>query len=263
MLLDYWHKQTTDKPLFPDMQWSRPVNRLGAGKLLIIGGNAYGFAATNEAYIAAGRAGIGTARMLVPDSLRKILGRTFEAGEYAPSTPSGSFGSRALSEAMAMANWANGVLIAGDLGHNSETAILFEKFAGMYKGQLTVCGDALDYCIESPDGCMDSPDTCLVVSMTELQKLGQRAKFTTAFTSDMDLLRLIEALHDFTTLYPGNIIVRHLGAFVVASQGQISTTKSSSNQSSWQVAIAAAAATWWLQNPSKTFAALSTSLVAE
>ena len=41
---DYWHKQTSSKPLFPELIWSRPENRQLAGKLLIIGGNLHGFA---------------------------------------------------------------------------------------------------------------------------------------------------------------------------------------------------------------------------
>ena len=40
----YWHKQGT-KPLYPDVIWSKPENKQAAGKLLIIGGHAYGFSA--------------------------------------------------------------------------------------------------------------------------------------------------------------------------------------------------------------------------
>jgi hypothetical protein len=134
MTPDFWHKQTADKPLYPDMQWSRPENRLFAGKLLVIGGSVHGFAAAGEAYAQATKAGIGTARMYLPDALQKVLGRTFEAGEFGPATPSGSFSQRALAEALAMANWGDGTLLAGDLGRNSETAIFLEKFAAKYAG---------------------------------------------------------------------------------------------------------------------------------
>jgi len=54
----YWHKQTAEKPLFPDMLWSKPENKSHAGKLLIIGGNLHGFAAAAEAYNQATKAGI-------------------------------------------------------------------------------------------------------------------------------------------------------------------------------------------------------------
>ena len=49
----YWHKQTVEKPLFPDILWSRPQNKRQAGKLLIVGGHAESFAAVGEAYAAA------------------------------------------------------------------------------------------------------------------------------------------------------------------------------------------------------------------
>ncbi len=98
----YWINRPS-KPLFPDLLWSRPENKRQAGKLLIVGGNAHGFAAAGEAYADAGEAGIGTARVLLPDSLQKTVGKIFEAGEYAPSTPSGSFSRRALAPLIDMA----------------------------------------------------------------------------------------------------------------------------------------------------------------
>jgi NAD(P)H-hydrate repair Nnr-like enzyme with NAD(P)H-hydrate dehydratase domain len=52
-----WLKQTSDKPVFPDLLWSRPENRKYAGKLLIIGGNKHGVAAPGIAFSAAQKAG--------------------------------------------------------------------------------------------------------------------------------------------------------------------------------------------------------------
>ncbi len=71
--------------------------------MLIGGGNAHGFAAAGEAHGEAAKAGIGTARVILPDSLQKTVGKVFEAGEYAPSTPSGSFSQKALAELLDMA----------------------------------------------------------------------------------------------------------------------------------------------------------------
>jgi hypothetical protein len=263
---DYWLKQTTDKPLYSDMLWSRPENKLYAGKLLIIGGNAQGFAAAGEAYTAAARTGIGVARMMLPDVLHKVLGRDFAAGEFVPSTPSGSFSTRALAEALAMAGWADGVLLAGDLGRNSETAILLEKFVTKYAGPLVITKDAADYCLGTPGGCADRPETCFVISLAQLQKLAISAKFTTAFTFDMDILRFIEALHIFTELHPLHIVVKHLDNIFVASGGRVSSTRLTPGQLEqkvWRVRTAAACATWWIQNPGKPFESLTTALVAD
>ncbi|HEX8227218.1 MAG TPA: hypothetical protein VF572_05115 [Candidatus Saccharimonadales bacterium] len=263
MTPDFWHKQTADKPLYPDMQWSRPENRLFAGKLLVIGGSVHGFAAAGEAYAQATKAGIGTARMYLPDALQKVLGRTFEAGEFGPATPSGSFSQRALAEALAMANWGDGTLLAGDLGRNSETAIFLEKFAAKYTGQLTITKDAADYFTSTPETILTRPDTLFVISLAQLQKLAMQAHFTKAFTFDMDILRFVDTLHDFTVFHGINIIVRHLDNIFVARGDKVSSTKLSDSQPVWRVRTAAAAATWWLQNPTKTFEALSTSLVAD
>ncbi|MDO8591435.1 MAG: hypothetical protein Q7R60_00720, partial [bacterium] len=81
----YWLKQTKDKPLFPDLLWSRPENKRLAGKLLVVGGNLYGFSAPGTAYGAALKAGVGTARVLLPDKLQKTVGKLIPEAEFVPS----------------------------------------------------------------------------------------------------------------------------------------------------------------------------------
>lgn len=246
--------------MFPDLMWSRPENKRQAGKLLIAGGNAHGFAAPGEAYESAMKAGIGTARVLLPDSLRKTVGKVFAAGEYAPSTPSGSFNRRALAEVLALSQWADGVLLAGDFGRNSETAIMLEQLVSKHAGQLTLTQDAADYFLKTPSTPLERPDTLLVISFAQLQKLAASAGFTAAFTFDMDLLRLVETLHEFSARYAAGIIVKHLDIILVAVNGRVSTTKLAEDKEIWRVVTASVAAVWWLQNPGKTFEALTTSL---
>jgi hypothetical protein len=257
---EYWHKQTTDTPLLPDLLWSRPENAAHAGKLLIVGGNLYGFAQAANAYTETKKAGIGVARVLLPDALQKTVGKVFEVGEYAPSTPSGSFSGQALGELLPMAAWADGVLLAGDLGRNSETAILLEKFADKYEGQLTITCDAADYFTAIPASVIARSETLWVISLAQLQKLAMHAKFRTAFTFEMDLLRFVSALHDFTTEYNMNIVVKHLDNIFVASSGQVSSTKLSSDVQIWRLRTASYASVWWLQNPSRPFEALTTAV---
>jgi hypothetical protein len=257
----YWHKQTTDKPLFPDLLWSRPENKAHAGKLLIVGGHAQGFAAPAEAYGLANKAGVGTARVLLPDALQKSVGRVFEAGEYAPSTPSGSFAQTALGELLPMAHWADGVLLAGDLGRNSETAILIEKFLGKHGGQVTLTKDAIEYITSQPALIQSRDNTLLVLSFSQLQKLGSELKYATAITSTMDLLRTVDTLHDLTLAFPVAIITRHLENTFVAVHGQVSSTPCSADDRIWRLKQATAASVWWLQNPGKPFEALTTSLI--
>jgi NAD(P)H-hydrate repair Nnr-like enzyme with NAD(P)H-hydrate dehydratase domain len=135
----YWHKQG-EKALFPNLLWARPEVKGAAGKLLVVGGHAQSFAAAAEAYTAAEKAGIGTVRVLLPDSLEKTVGKLFPSAEFAPSNPSGGFATRALAELLAAAQWADGVLLAGDLGRNSESLAMLENFAGKYTDHDTIDG---------------------------------------------------------------------------------------------------------------------------
>src|SRR3954464_694344 len=120
----YWHKQSAEKPLYEDLHWSKPENKSTAGKLLILGGNAYGLTAPGIAFAAAQKAGIGSSHVLLPDAIRKSIGSSFEEGEFAASTPSGSFARSSLNQILENADWGDGVLLAGDFGKNSETAVL-------------------------------------------------------------------------------------------------------------------------------------------
>lgn len=261
MDMDYWRKQAGDKPLFEDLLWSRPENKRLAGKLLIVGGNAHGFSAPAGAYQEAEKAGIGVARVILPDAIQKIVLSLFETAYFAPSTPSGSFSQQSLDTMLEHAAWADGVLLAGDLGRNSETAIALEKFIDKYSGQLTVTKDALEYFKDIPQKLLQRPETTVVASIAQLQKMAQNARLETPITFDISLIQLVETLHQLTTDFPASVIVKHLDQIIVASGGQVSTTQLAEDKEIWRVSTAAHASVWWLQNPTKPFEALTTSLV--
>lgn len=260
---DYWQKQGSE-PLFGDLLWSRPENRQHAGKLLIIGGHAHGFAAPAEAYQVAQTAGIGTAHVMLPDHIRPQLLKFQSVNlemDFAPSTPSGSFASKALAELLAAGNWCDGALLAGDLGRNSETAIVLEKFVAKTRFPLTITKDAVDYFCSAPLSLLERKNVCLALSLAQLQKLATSLKFVTPITFGMDILHFVEALHTFTTEFPFHIITKKQDSIFVASHGKVSSTKTNLDvEDSWRVATATRAAVWWIQNQSKPFEALTTAL---
>lgn len=258
----YWQKQQSNKPLFPGMIWSRPENRLHAGKLLIIGGNGYEFKAAANAYGDALAAGIGTAKVILPASMKKTVGKIFPEAEFAPYTPSGSFARSSLAVMLDATEWADGVLLAGDLGHNSETAIVIEEVLQKYKGPITLANDAVEYCLNSPAGCLDRPATTAVLTIAQLQKLASAAAHTPAFTSTMDLVPCIENLHNFSVAHQLNFVVYHAGNLITAVQGDVSSTPLTENEAANLTDVAARASVWWLQNPTQPFEALTTSFVA-
>lgn len=256
----YWLRQTADQPLYPDLLWSRPENKLHAGKLLIVGGSQHGFAAPAAGYQAAQSAGIGSVRLLLPDSLRRVLGKDFDSGDFAPSTPSGSFSHKALADLLELAAWADAVLLGGDFGRNSETAIVLEKFASKYGGQLTLVGDGLDYFLAAPQLLLNRPQTLVVASFGQLRKLAISDHYPRAFTSQLDLLHFVERLHNFAQAQQCHFITSHQQHTIVAAGDRIGSQPDSGSQQPQLLKTASAAAVWRLQNPDKPFQAYMGSL---
>ncbi len=257
---DYWLRQEPGKPLYGELAWSRPENRQQAGKLLIVGGNLYGFAAAAEGYSQAVKAGVGTARVLLPNAIQKLVGSVIAHGEFAPSTPSGSFSQKALDELLFQSSWADATLFAGDLGRNSETAILLEKFLQKSSQPAVFTKDAVDYITAAPKTALIRPDTLLVLSLSQLQRLAVAARHPKAVTFSMDLLHLVEWLHDFTTAHALFIVVKHHQTILTAVEGRVSTTQLHTDQPIWQVQTAAQTAVWWVQNPGKPFEGITAAL---
>ena len=75
--MKFWQKQEPGKPLFPDVEWNKPERRDQAGKLGIIGGNKLGFLAVAESYQESLKTGVGEARVLLPDALKKKCSREY------------------------------------------------------------------------------------------------------------------------------------------------------------------------------------------
>jgi len=255
----YWHRQT-DKPLFPELEWSRPETRTQAGKLLVVGGHAAGFTAPATAYNEALKADVGSVRVLLPESLRKSVSKVFLEAEFAPSTPSGSFATQALAELIDAGAWANGLLFPGDLSRNSETTALLETFLEKYPGRVTLTNDAADVLIDQPVELLQREHTLFVLNLDQLRQLGNNAHFPRAFTSTLGLVQLVEGLHEFTKRVRIAVITKHQNHYIVALDGQVSTTAVTTDKHVWRLAAAAHASVWWLQNPTKPLAALTAAI---
>ena len=262
MEYSYWHTQSKDKPLFADIEWSKPEQRAQAGKLGILGGNKLGFAGVAEAYGVAHGAGVGATRVLLPDILRKTVPPSITDATFAASNPSGSLGKDALLEMSALGSWADGVLLVGDAGRNSETAIVYEQFLESYSGPLTITRDAIDLLKNSSQQLVDRKQTLLVLSFAQLQKLFSSVYYPKILTFSMQLGSLVEALHKFTITYPVAIMVLHKDHLVVAEGGEVSSTAWEEPMLIWRGVTATKAATYWLWTKDAYMAATA-SLVSE
>lgn len=262
MDLSYWKKQKSGTPLFPDIEWNKPERRDQAGNLGIIGGNKLGFAAVAESYQTALEAGAGHIRVLLPDVLKKTIPTSITDALFAPTTPSGSLAKDASSELHALGEWADEMLLIGDAGRNSETAILYEEFITNYSGPLTITRDAIDLVKNNPGLLTERSNTLLVASFAQLQKLFQNVYYPKMLTFNMQLLQLVEALHKFTITYPCAIVTLHKDIIVIASGGEVVTEEWTQPMAIWRGSVATKAATYWLWNPDQMLAATATSLTS-
>jgi hypothetical protein len=254
---DYWQRQHSDKPLFPDLFWSRPEQRRSSGKLLIIGGHGGSFILVAKAYEAALQAKVGSLRVLLPDKLRRTVDQFFPGAIYARSNISGGFAQSALENFLAESDWADGVLLAGDLGKNSETALVLEKYIQKFEGLLVVSHDALDYWSNSPLPILDRADTALVLNLVQLQQLFIASHSAIAITVGMGLTPLVECLHNFTLLHNANLVIGYEQMIVVASRGRVVSTSKPKEKPINLIQVASNVSVWWLQNPTKTIETLS------
>jgi NAD(P)H-hydrate repair Nnr-like enzyme with NAD(P)H-hydrate dehydratase domain len=257
----YWHKQTIDKPLYPDIEWSKPEQRSKRGKLGIIGGNKLGFTSVAENYITAIETGVGEIRVLLPDALKRTIPTIMTDVIFGPSNQSGGLASDALTDIKALGEWATGMLLIGDAGRNSETAILYEKFIHDYKGILTITRDAIDLVKNSNNLLVERPNTLIVASFAQLQKLFQSVYYPKVLTFSMQLTNLVEALHKFTISYPINIAVFHKDTLLIASGGEVTSTPWTDPMAIWRGKTATNATVYWLWNSLKPIESVTASLL--
>ena len=259
---DYWSKQTADKPLYPDIEWSKPEQRSKRGKLGIIGGNKLGFAGVAEAYSSALNTGAGEVRVLLPDALKKSIPPIMTDAIFAATNPSGGLSRDALTEMLAIGEWSTSVLLIGDAGRNSETAILYEDFMNKYNGPLIITRDAIDLIKNASASVVERPNTLLVVSFAQLQKLFQAVYYPKVLTFSMQLTGLVEAVHKFTVSYPISIAVLHQDTMVVASEGNVTSTPWGDPMQIWRGVTATRASVYSMWSPTRTLEAITTSLIS-
>jgi ADP-dependent NAD(P)H-hydrate dehydratase / NAD(P)H-hydrate epimerase len=256
----YWLQQTPEKPLYPDIEWNKPEQRSLAGKLGIIGGNKLGFAGVGEAYGISTSIGVGEVRVLLPDVLRKTVPPVITDVLFASTNPSGGLARDALTEMKALGAWSTGILLIGDTGQNSETAILYEDFVRDYNGQLTITRDAIDLLQQALDVVVERPNTLVVASFSQLQKIFTKVYYPKILTFNMQLQQIVEALHKFTITYPVTIMTFHQNTLLVASNGTVTTTPWENPMAIWRGSVATQANAYVLWSPSKPLEAATASL---
>ena len=246
--MSYWQKQINE-PLYPDLLWSKPVTKRGAGKLLIIGGNANGFSLVAQAFTEAEKAGAGHIRAVVPDSLAKLT-KGLPFIEYASSNPSGGFARSALGTLLELAEWSDGVLLAGDLGKNSETSLLLDDFLQKCPNVTTIAPEALPSLSLSAIELLGSRRRVVIWARQDLQRAVIDLKLSKAVKSDSSMQQVAEVLHEISEEHIASIVILDGDTIWTAQRGIITSTHTSKSTATGPFAV------WAIQNPEKLGEAL-------
>lgn len=216
----YWQVQS-DKLLFPDIAWNKPEQKAMAGKLLIVGGNKSSFLSLATTYNIALKTGIGEVKVLIPDTLKKIIKIDNNDVIYTLSNPSGGFASSSLDDIKAGEKWADALLFIGDINKDSETAVVFEKFLLESNKPVLIARDSVDILINSFTELLEKPNITIFASFNQLQKIFKNTFFPKALTFSMQFNNLVDTLHKFTLSYPCQVITLHQDNVAVSLDGEV------------------------------------------
>ncbi len=246
---EHWRRQKFGESLFPDIEFSRPERRDQAGNLLIVGGNKLGFLGVANAFQIAAKTGAGHVKVALPDALKKTLPPDMIEGIFTPTNPSGGFAKSGLVDLLAGCEWANGVLLIGDSGANSETAILYEELIAKTNRPLTITRDAIDLLRPASEKLINREKTHLIVSFSQLQKLFGAVYYPKVLTFSQQLTQVVDALRKFTVTYPVTITAFHQNNLMCAHGGEVVTQNFDAPALMWNGTVAAKSATYWLWTP--------------
>lgn len=254
--------QKSNEPLYPELIWNKPENKAYAGNLLLIGGNIHGITAPSSAYATALDAGAGTVRVVLPDACKKYFTKATTPPDilFAPSTPSGSFGTASMQALLEYAAWADYVVLVGDVSKNSETAILLADFITKTTAPLCITGDVIDLLLPESETILDRKHTLIVPTFSQLQKLLIQAKWGSALTSSITFSAAVANLENYGLEYNAALVYTHENVCYVAHKGNVSITKPTKPNNSWELHAAVTAAIWAMQQPQSVFKALTTSI---
>jgi len=259
-----WLKQGSE-PMFEKLEWDKPERRDQAGRLLIVGGDMHNLGAPASAFDIVKQTGIGSVKVVLPNKAKQLLPKELQREFiFLPSTSSGEFSLEGEIELLEHASWADSILLPGDIGRNSQTAILLQNLLTAYKERVVITRDALDLLSNAPATLLERSKTTLVASFAQLQKLAKNYGETKPLVFSMDLIKLVDYLQNLTARIEANIITMHLGQLIVASNGQISTTKldnskeiTDSRELHWRLTAASIAVCYQTWYPDQPFEALT------
>ncbi|HVE80730.1 MAG TPA: hypothetical protein VNA68_01135 [Candidatus Dormibacteraeota bacterium] len=245
----------SDKPLFGDILWNKPLSRSGSGRLLIVGGHKSQFNICQNAYMAAVAAGIGECNLIMPDSLYSLLKHAPHI-TFVPSNASGALGKAALADILEQVSGCDGIMLPGNLSTNSETTTLIESLIRETGKPLILGAEALRSIAFNLKLATARPKTLVAAEMPGIFDFANSLKVAVSFKHQDSILNmsdLFEKLMDETNCD----YLSWSGAGLIAAASKQCSLSAIAGElpPGW---YEGAATVFWLQYQSQPFEALTT-----
>lgn len=246
----------TDEPLFPKTLYNRPITRMGAGRLLIVGGHSGEFSLPTAIHQFAVAAGIGEAAAILPDNLAKLLGGA-PGTAFAASTASGSLGREALGRILELSEEADAVALGASLSNNSDTAMLAERLVQEIERPFVIFDDALVALRQNITTVTDNPRALVILTMAEVFKLAGALGIAISIRPGAGLINKLEIIRDVAAASACTYVV-YGTEIVVAAGTELVVTPINYRLSLTPALFYGTLSTFWLQNFQNPIAGLAT-----
>jgi|GEM_PF-5747075 len=225
-MFNYWLKQE-DKPIFPDILWSRPENKSFLPKVVIVGGSKQGFAKSAAVYQSAAESGCSSLRLFLPSVLKDALPPSSDF-VFVDSNRTGSFDSSLYDNLLVAKPMTDVFVISEDSGKESETVQAIHKIIKDDDCDMLFAGKA----ILANDSYFDElikrkSNTTLVLDTNSLQKVASRLPVQVFFKSDDGLVDVVKKTHSITKeLKKIIIITKFEDTILIVEAGEVFSSKS-------------------------------------
>ncbi len=246
----------SDALLFPEVLYNRPITRMGAGRLLIVGGHSGEFSLPTAVHQFAMAAGIGEATAVLPDNLAKFLGGA-PGVAFAPASTSGSLGREALGRILELSEEADAVAIGASLSNNSNTTMLTERLVGEITRPLIVFDDALIALRQNLTAITDNPKVLIILTMAEVFKLCGALAVPINIRPHAGLINKLEIIQDLATASSCAYAV-YGTEIIIAAEHKLIVTPTNYRLSLTPALFYGTLGTFWLQNLRRPAAGLAT-----
>lgn len=245
-------EKQSDKPLYEDILWNRPVRR--TGRVLLVGGHRDGFAELQKLYQGFEKAQVAESRLALPDKLSKLVG-SLEGISLLASTPSGSISRDALSELVYLSDESDLVSLGPDLSNNSETILTMQRLIAETRTSILIPPQSIEQLLSEAGGWKDKENLLICMKYKQLYRLASILAIDTSISLNPNKEIIAEIALAASQEFTPSIVVLFEDAIIVAVRGKASITKVISDDLGSLVGLLS---TFWMQNSAKQYEALTT-----